>query len=325
MDPDNRKSSDTAEAPKHFIDIDYYPDFHNLTRNLDSLIAQYGWPLVKQKGIVPWATVWTLDSLTAQLARGDWNRAYLTASDLGHYVADAHQPLHCTQNYNGGLTGNYGIHSRYETTMINTFSGSLSIVPDSVRYIEDPVNYVFDYVFHSQTLVDSIMQADTYAKAMSGWNGQGTPPSSYYSFLWERCRVYTIDQIQRATVVLASFWYTASVNAGLIPTPLLVSRTELMNPAQYSLQQNYPNPFNPLTVIRYTLSVAGPVTLKVYNVLGQEVAALVNEVKQAGRHEAAFDGSTFPSGVYFYRLVVGGVEPLHSGTFSETKKLLLLK
>ena len=90
-------------------------------------------------------------------------------------------------------------------------------------------------------------------------------------------------------------------------------------PFDFSLKQNYPNPFNPQTAIGFSLLAVGNVTLKVYDILGQEVATLLNnEAMQVGRHEIQFDGSTLTSGVYFYRLNV-------DGKFSETKKLMLMK
>jgi hypothetical protein len=83
------------------------------------------------------------------------------------------------------------------------------------------------------------------------------------------------------------------------------------------LDQNYPNPFNPATVIRYSIPEQSKVTLKVYNLLGQEVATLVNEVQPAGHFVARFEGYSLATGVYFYRL--------EAGKFSETKKMLLVK
>jgi len=148
-DADNRRnSSDTslyAEGPRHFMDIDDYPNFHNLPRSLDTLIMLYGWERVKQNGTNPWATVWNYDSLVAQLRRGDWTRAKLTASDIGHYVGDAHQPLHNTRNYDGQYTNQRGIHARYESVMLSPtyFLSSLAIVPDSVRYVADRITFIF--------------------------------------------------------------------------------------------------------------------------------------------------------------------------------------
>jgi len=75
----------------------------------------------------------------------------------------------------------------------------------------------------------------------------------------------------------------------------------------YRLEQNYPNPFNPSTVISYQLAGQSHVTLRVYDLLGREVAVLVNEVKSAGNYTATFNASNFPSGVYFYRLTANAV------------------
>ena len=88
-------------------------------------------------------------------------------------------------------------------------------------------------------------------------------------------------------------------------------------PKIFELSQNYPNPFNPSTTIQYDLPKASFVTLKVYNILGQEVATLVNEKREAGRYGVEFDGSKLTSGVYFYRLV--------TGDFGSTKKFILIK
>jgi 2',3'-cyclic-nucleotide 2'-phosphodiesterase (5'-nucleotidase family) len=89
------------------------------------------------------------------------------------------------------------------------------------------------------------------------------------------------------------------------------------SPAKFRLFDNYPNPFNPVTTIKYEIPVSGLVTIKVYNSIGQEVAALVNEMQQAGLRTINWNASNMPSGVYFYRLSVSG--------FSESKKMMLVK
>ena len=88
-------------------------------------------------------------------------------------------------------------------------------------------------------------------------------------------------------------------------------------PMHYSLEQNYPNPFNPSTKIGFRITDMGFVSLKIYDVLGREVTTLVNEVKQPGSYEATFDARGLASGVYLYRL--------KAGSFTETKRLLLLR
>jgi hypothetical protein len=96
-------------------------------------------------------------------------------------------------------------------------------------------------------------------------------------------------------------------------------------PGDFLLEQNYPNPFNAETKIRYNIPNRSPigtfgddrVVLKVYDIRGKEIAVLVNQKQNAGTYEVTFDGSNFPSGIYFYQLRVG--------TYSETKKMILLK
>ncbi|MBI3189652.1 MAG: choice-of-anchor D domain-containing protein [Ignavibacteriales bacterium] len=96
-------------------------------------------------------------------------------------------------------------------------------------------------------------------------------------------------------------------------------------PTQFSLEQNFPNPFNPSTIIRYQLPVDSWVTLKVYNVLGEEVVTFVDEIQTAGFKSKECNASKLPSGVYIYRLTAGNPSPGSVSVFSDGKKLLLMK
>lgn len=98
---------------------------------------------------------------------------------------------------------------------------------------------------------------------------------------------------------------------------IVTSLEDLSFPVQFSLEQNYPNPFNPSTTIEYNLPQSGFVTLKVYNILGKEVATLINGQIDAGIHKVDFDASGLNSGVYFYKI--------ESGSYTETRKMILLK
>ena len=85
----------------------------------------------------------------------------------------------------------------------------------------------------------------------------------------------------------------------------------------FRLEQNYPNPFNPTTHIGFRIANFGFVSLKVYDIIGNEIATLVNEEKRAGEYEIEFDATGLPSGIYFYKLKAGG--------YIETKKMVLIK
>jgi hypothetical protein len=125
---DNRKNSDPNESPKHFIDIDNYSEFLSKGRiasTYDSIVAIHGLSNVIYNGTLPWATLNMYDTLVVDFKKLKWHKAMLDASDLGHYVADGHMPLHLTANYDGGKTNQSGIHSRYESTMVSAYQSNL--------------------------------------------------------------------------------------------------------------------------------------------------------------------------------------------------------
>lgn len=118
---------------------------------------------------------------------------------------------------------------------------------------------------------------------------------------------------------LASSWTTSSGNGtpGRLNSILTSNELEEDAPSRFTLSQNYPNPFNPSTSISYTISEPGLVKLEVFDVLGQKVADLVNEVQTAGTHKIAFEASEIPSGIYIYRLSSDGQQT--------TRRMTLIK
>jgi hypothetical protein len=315
-DADTRKNSDPTEGPKHFIDLEEFSDYQHLPADLSVVIAQYGAATVTANGTLPWTIVATVDSLAAQFRRADWTKAYQTAADLGHYVGDAHQPLHCTVNYDGKLTGNDGIHSRYESTMMGQVLSTITLHTDSVIYVGDVYALALSIALHSQTYADSIMQADNAAKLASGWSG-GTYSQQYYTTLWEKTGGYTQQFLQDAMRDIASLWYTAWVKATSTSVPGVAPEV----PPAFVLAQNYPNPFNPTTDIRYQTSNIGYVKLAVYDLLGREVAVLADGPIAAGEHRVTFEAGNLPTGAYYCRMIVTG----NGHAFTETKKMMLVR
>ncbi len=302
-DADTRKGSDPNEAPKHYIDIDNYPEFlssERITHDFDSLVAQYGYSFVITQGILPWTIVETVDSLQTAFQRRDWQRALLLASDLGHYVGDAHMPLHITRNYNGQFTGQSGVHSRYESTMIGNYSQEIVYTGDSAFYISNVSDFTFEMIYANYQYVDSVLSADLIAKNFAG----GSYNSTYYQKLWELTKNFTIKLFKNASYNLALLIYTAWKNAG---EPVITNiENETITVTDFKLEQNYPNPFNPSTKIRWETSVGGWQTLKIFDLLGNEIANLVDEYKPAGNYEIRLQHERkLSSGLYFYQLRVG--------------------
>lgn len=135
-----------------------------------------------------------------------------------------------------------------------------------------------------------------------------------------RTVLYKIRAVQTALPenLLSDYSNTASiVISGKDPGKRNFSKYEANNINSIKLFQNYPNPFNPTTTIGYSLSASNQVKIKVYNMLGVEVALLINELKEAGTYSVKFDASRLPSGIYFYNIQIG--------SYSETLKLVLQK
>ena len=313
-DADSRKSIDPTEGPKHYIDIDNYPEFianGYISQNFDSLVLLHGNTFVMGQGILPWAIMKTFDSLQTAFQNNQFNKAMLFAADLGHYIGDMHMPLHITRNYDGQFTGQSGIHRRFESTMINNYSTQIIYSGDSLVYINDVSDFVFNTLYNNYSYVDSVLNSDNLAKAFAG----NTNSSAYYSKMWELSKGFTTQLFKNASYKLTCLIYTAWLNAG---SPVSVEdENELQVPVTFNLFQNYPNPFNPSTTIRFQVPNSSFVNLKVYDILGNEVATLVNEEKATGSYEVNFNAANLSSGVYLYKL--------QAGSFIETKKMLLLK
>ncbi len=121
------------------------------------------------------------------------------------------------------------------------------------------------------------------------------------------------------TIQMQMFWGYMDVDYLAVPSSFILTsvKSSSQTPSTFSLSQNYPNPFNPATLINYSLARSGSVKLAVYDVLGREVATLVNEKQNAGEYNVRFDGRMLASGMYFYRI--------EAGSFTQVKKMLLLK
>jgi len=171
------------------------------------------------------------------------------------------------------------------------------------------VNGAFVYAVSSE--------GEVYGYAISDINGKytiaGLVPDEYV--LMAGKEGYISGNSQTAIV---SYSVTASnLNFTLEPEGVTEVNEENIVVSDYALYQNYPNPFNPSTIISYQIPVSGKVSLKVFNVLGNEVATLVSGIQQAGKHSVSFNASQLSTGVYFYKL--------EAENFSATKKLMLIK
>ncbi len=295
-DADSRKRRDPNEFSKHFMDIDYYPEFasRTLTHNNDSLCAEYGSSTVLDKGILPWTIASTYGALVQYMANHDWSRADSVIADLGHYIGDAFQPLHCTTNYNGQMTGQSDIHFRFESDLLEAYQGSISMSSANVGKIDtNALEFAFRVIGESNAHVAAILDADIYAKSIDSQYG-----SAYYSAMWAKLDTLMNEELQGASEALASLVYSAWLEAG---SPSLTSGIQVLMPAVIRVSDVYPNPFNPTARFDISLpanSRASIASVSIYSPLGRLVKSEQLHL-DVGTRSIALDLGKCTAGVYF--------------------------
>ena len=165
-----------------------------------------------------------------------------------------------------------------------------------------------------------------YSVGNGGW--PGTVGRIYKSIdggdNWEEVSNPSPETLNEITFTEHKGWIVGR-NGTILTTLISASVEEIDIVSEYKLSQNYPNPFNPSTTIKYQISEISFVAIKIYDVLGNEIATLVNEEKPTGSYEVEFDGTNLPSSIYFYRLQAGSPSAGSGQSFVETKKMVLLK
>src|SRR5262245_1445455 len=173
VDPDLWRNVGWDEDPNHFLDFgvrEYgdYP-FSVLPRDYGAAIEKFGIAVVKRNGTLPWRAQELFGNLRRTFegfARGSQygpSDLILFSAVAGHYVQDAHQPLHATSNHDGQLTGNTGVHARFERDLLERFQSRLTVRPSPPTAIANARDRAFDALLASYKLVDPIMKADTEA------------------------------------------------------------------------------------------------------------------------------------------------------------------
>lgn len=243
VDPDKRRYALPEEAPRHYIDLDHYGPhpFDSLPRNWKAAAARYTEDSLQAHGIVPWWVGIMQARLTEAFRQKNTARALKLSAELGHYIADAHVPLHATANYNGQLTGQQGIHGFWESRVPELLAAtSWDFFLGKAAYIPSTGSFIWQRVLESAAAADTVLKVEreltavfsTDAKfAFEPRNGQiirqySTAFTKAYN---QRLNGMIERRMQQSIVAVASFWFTAWVDAGqpsLKDTTLPVWTTE---------------------------------------------------------------------------------------------------
>jgi len=238
-DPDKRRYVITAEGPRHYIDIDHYgpPPFDSLPRSWQAAVARYTEDTLQQHGILPWHIPRMVARLTKAFEERDAARILKLSAELGHYMADAHVPLHASSNHNGQLTHQEGIHGLWESRIPELLADkTFNYWAGKATYIANVQDFTWRIVTSSALAADTVLRLE---KALS----QRFPPaqryayeqrkgklvrnfSSAYTLAYQRLLGNMVERRMRGAIqAAASCWYTAWVNAGQPPLQELAGKT----------------------------------------------------------------------------------------------------
>lgn len=215
-EPDSWKGADPEERGRHFIDLEEFgqaPSFSRARCSYPKAVSRFGKEKLAAYGSLPWRIEEYQRFLVESFRKGDWPQALRDAAHLGHYVADAFEPLHCTLNYDGQLTGNRGIHMRFEDEMLKRFRNKFVIKPIAARRMRDPLAEAFRVVVEGNGLAPKILASDSAARA------HGTGSSKYYSELYRLSGDLAAARLSQASSFLASLWFSAWKEAGSPAVP----------------------------------------------------------------------------------------------------------
>ncbi len=226
VDPDNHKYSDSLEAQRHFIDIDHYGPkaFDELPKYWKAAEDKYGKDTLQKYGTLPYEVLYWENKLTDAFKNKDGKEILRASAYIGHYIADAHVPLHTVANYDGQKTEQEGIHALWETAIPEAFSDKYVLRGQKATYIKDPETKIWEIIKQSYLLAPTVLSAEKqisksftdaqeYKQAKTP-KGKRQFTDAYISAYNKALNGMVEKQMQNAVLDVAAFWYTAWVNAG---------------------------------------------------------------------------------------------------------------
>jgi hypothetical protein len=227
VDPDKRRYALKEEAPRHYIDIDHYGEnpFEKMPRKWNDAVAKYSEDTLKAYGILPWHIQTIYNRLVYAFIDKDVSKILKYSADLGHYIADAHVPLHTTENYNGQLTGQKGIHAFWESRLPELFSEDYNYLVGTAQYKYSVLDFAWETVESSHAALDSVLSFDkilseTFEKDKQySYEKRGAKTinvrSEDFSAAYHDMLDGMVERRMRKTIIsIGSLWYSAWVDAG---------------------------------------------------------------------------------------------------------------
>lgn len=230
VDPDKRRYALEGEAPKHYIDLDHYykpgeNPFEVMPERWQDAVAKFTEDTLQAYGIVPWNITWMKSKLQKAFETGNVDLILKYSADIGHYVGDAHVPLHTTENYNGQMTGQYGIHGLWESRLVEINAENYDYFVGKSTYQKNVLEFAWNAVKGSHLALDSVLRIEKELTAefpsdkKYSFEQRGRVTARVYSYEFsqayhERMNGMVERRMREAIIAVGSIWYTCWVDAG---------------------------------------------------------------------------------------------------------------
>lgn len=230
VDPDKRRYAVDGEAQRHYIDIDHYvkegeDPFEIMPKKWKDAVAKFSEDTLQAYGIVPWHIKVMKFKLQRAFESKNIDLILKYSADIGHYIGDAHVPLHTTENYNGQMTNQKGIHGLWESRLVELNAEDYDYFVGKAVYIDNIEEFVWQRVKESHLLVDSVLRIEKELTeefdpdAKYSFEKRGNTTVQVYSFEFsqeyhKRMNDMVERRLRKAILAVGSIWYTAWVDAG---------------------------------------------------------------------------------------------------------------
>ena len=223
VNPDKRRYAVKGEAARHYLDMDRY-DGKFLPERWEEAMACYGEDSLDAHGVLPWNLSRTVGALRQAFLTKDPDRILRLSADLGHYVGDAHVPLHTTSNYDGQQTGQHGLHSFWESRLPELYFEKYDLLIGHAAYVPDLSSHIWKIVHRSSSMVDSVVHLEqrlfqvhgNYKYGFETRSGSTVKTvSADYARLYHEVLDGMVERQMRCSIkCVADLWFTAWVDAG---------------------------------------------------------------------------------------------------------------
>ncbi len=227
VDPDKRRYAIDGEAPRHYIDLDHFCTFpcDDFPKKWNDAVAVYSEDTLLAFGIVPWHIQTMMKRLTKAFKEKNLQMILKNATEIGHYIADSHVPLHTTENYNGQMTNQKGIHGFWESRLPELFHEDYDFFVGKAEYIDEPLKFAWNNVLNAHSKMPEVLSIEKeldktfpadqkFSYETRNQLNIRTYSKEYSKAYHQKLKGMVEEQMRLSMKHIADIWLTCWINAG---------------------------------------------------------------------------------------------------------------